>query len=126
MRSLDLLHSPDLLQIVLSGLLQIDICRFDTSSFINVHQVCKFQQACCKLMTSTSLLQLVDNLQHAGKIRNLQQVHGGHKRQLIRPRTNNFLSFVWNITKLLHRIELAIPKNPIVFVFRFCYISAGK
>jgi hypothetical protein len=55
-------------------LLQIDICRFDTSSFINVHQVCKFQQACCKLMTSTSLLQLVDNLQHAGKIRNLQQV----------------------------------------------------
>jgi hypothetical protein len=36
------------------------------------------------------------------------------------------LSLVWNITKLLHRIELAIPKNPIVFVFWFCYISAGK
>jgi hypothetical protein len=35
-----------------------------------------FQQACCKLMTSTSLLQLVDNLQQAGKIRNLQQVCG--------------------------------------------------
>ena len=52
--------------------------------------------------------------------------HGGHKRQLIRPRSNNFWSLVWNITKLLHRIELAIPKNPIVFVFRFCYISAGK
>ena len=50
--------------------------------------------------------------------------HGGHKRQLIRPRTNNFLSLVWNITKLPHRIELAIPKNPIVF--RFCYILAGK
>jgi hypothetical protein len=27
-------------------------------------------------MTSTSLLQLVDNLQQAGKIRNLQQVRG--------------------------------------------------
>jgi hypothetical protein len=27
-------------------------------------------------MTSTSLLQLVDNLQQAGKIRNLQQVCG--------------------------------------------------
>ena len=52
--------------------------------------------------------------------------HGGHKRQQIRPRTNNFLSLVWNITKLSHRIELAIPKNPIVFVFRFCYILAGK
>ena len=52
--------------------------------------------------------------------------HGGHKRQLIRPRTNNFLSLVWNITKLPHMIELAIPKNPIVFVFRFCYILAGK
>ena len=52
--------------------------------------------------------------------------HGWHKRQQIRPRTNNFLSLVWNITKLPHRIELAIPKNPIVFVFRFCYILAGK
>jgi hypothetical protein len=52
--------------------------------------------------------------------------HGGHKRQLIRPRTNNFLSLVWNITKLPHRIELAIPKNPIVFVFRFCYFLARK
>jgi hypothetical protein len=35
-----------------------------------------FYQACCKLMMSTSLLQLVDNLQQAGKIRNLQQVCG--------------------------------------------------
>ena len=52
--------------------------------------------------------------------------HGGHKRQQIRPRTNNFLSLVWNITKHSHRKELAIPKNPIVFVFRFCYILAGK
>ena len=52
--------------------------------------------------------------------------HGWHKRQQIRPRTNNFLSLVWNITKLPHMIELAIPKNPIVFVFRFCYILAGK
>jgi hypothetical protein len=53
-------------------------------------------------------------------------IYGGHKRQQIRPRTNNFLSLVWNITKLPHRIELAIPKNPIVFVFRFCYILAGE
>ena len=52
--------------------------------------------------------------------------HGGHKRQQIRPRSNNFLSLVWNITKHSHWIELAIPKNPIVFVFRFCYILAGK
>jgi hypothetical protein len=53
-------------------------------------------------------------------------VHGGQKRQRIRPQTNNFLSLVWNVTKLPNRIELAIPKNPIVFVFRFCYILAGK
>jgi hypothetical protein len=52
--------------------------------------------------------------------------HGWHKRQQIRPFTNNFLSLAWNITELPHRIELAIPKNTIVFVFRFCYILAGK
>jgi hypothetical protein len=40
--------------------------------------------------------------------------------------TNNFLSLVWNITKLPHRIELDIPKNRMFFVFRFCYILAGK
>ena len=40
--------------------------------------------------------------------------------------TNNFLSLVWNITKLLHRIELDIPKNRMFFVFRYCYILAGK
>jgi hypothetical protein len=53
-------------------------------------------------------------------------IHGWHKRQQIRPCTNNFLLLAWNITKLPHRIELAIPKNTIVFVFRFCYILAGK
>jgi hypothetical protein len=47
---------------------------------------------------------------------NQQFNHGGQKRQQIRPRTNNFLSLVWNITKLPHRIELAIPKNPIVLL----------
>jgi hypothetical protein len=52
--------------------------------------------------------------------------HSGQKRQRIRPHTNNFLSLVWNITKLPHRIELAIPKNPIAFVFQFCYILVGK
>ena len=31
--------------------------------------------------------------------------------------TNNFLSLVWNITKLPHRIELDIPKNLMCFVF---------
>ena len=40
--------------------------------------------------------------------------------------TNNFLSLVWNITKLPHRIELDIPKNRMFFVFRYCYILAGK
>jgi hypothetical protein len=40
--------------------------------------------------------------------------------------TNNFLSLGWNITKLPHRIELDIPKNRMFFVFRFCYILAGK
>jgi hypothetical protein len=34
--------------------------------YINLQQVW-FQKTCCKLMTSTSLLQLVDNLQQAGK-----------------------------------------------------------
>jgi hypothetical protein len=53
-------------------------------------------------------------------------LHGGQKRQLIWPRSNNFLSLVWNVTKLPHRIELASSKNPISFVFRFCYILAGK
>jgi hypothetical protein len=41
--------------------------------------------------------------------------------------TNNFLSLVWNnITKLPHRIELDIPKNRMFFLFRYCYILAGK
>jgi hypothetical protein len=40
--------------------------------------------------------------------------------------TNNFLSLGWNITKLPHRIELDIPKNRMFFVFRICYILAGK
>jgi hypothetical protein len=53
-------------------------------------------------------------------------LHSGQKRQQIRPLSHNFLTLVWNITKLPHRIELAIPKNPIIFVFRFCYILAGK
>ena len=35
--------------------------------------------------------------------------HGGQKRQLIRPRSNNFLLLVWNLTKLPHMIELASP-----------------
>jgi hypothetical protein len=48
------------------------------------------------------------------------------KRQQIGPSIYNFMTLVWNITKLPHRIELAIPKNRIVFVFRFCYIWAGK
>jgi hypothetical protein len=52
--------------------------------------------------------------------------HGGQKRQQIWPRTYNFLSLVWNITKLPLRIELNIPKNRMFFVFRFCYILAGK
>ncbi len=56
----------------------------------------------------------------------MAKVHGGQKRQQIRPLSNNFLSLVWNIMKLPHRIELAIPKNPMFFVFRFCYILAGK
>jgi hypothetical protein len=61
------MRSLDLLQVVLSSLLQIDICGFDASSFINLQQVCKCQLAAslistgCKLMTSTNLLQLVDN-----------------------------------------------------------------
>ena len=33
-------------------------------------------QTCCNLMNSTDLLQLVDNLQQAGKIHNLQQICG--------------------------------------------------
>jgi hypothetical protein len=48
------------------------------------------------------------------------------KRQQIGTSSYNFLASVWNITNLPHRIELTIPKNRIVFLFRFCYILAGK
>jgi hypothetical protein len=37
------MRSSDLLQVVLSGLLQVDICRLDATCFINLHQVCKCQ-----------------------------------------------------------------------------------
>ena len=52
--------------------------------------------------------------------------HGGRKRQQIRQGSINFLSLVRNITKLSDRIELVIPKNRMFFVFRYCYILAGK
>jgi hypothetical protein len=44
------------LQVVLSGLLQIDICRLDATCFINLHQVCKCQLAAC--LISIGLLQV--------------------------------------------------------------------
>jgi hypothetical protein len=53
------MRSSDLLQVVLSSLLQHDICRLDATCFINLHQVCE-----CKLaasLISTGLLQ-VDNV----------------------------------------------------------------
>ena len=53
-------------------------------------------------------------------------LHGRHKTQQIWQRTNNFFWLVLNITKLPPAIEFAIPKNPMFFVFRFCYIMAGK
>jgi hypothetical protein len=53
-------------------------------------------------------------------------IHGGKIRQQIGPSSYNFLTLDWNITKLPHRIELNVPKNRIVFVFRLCYILAGK
>jgi hypothetical protein len=52
------MRSSDLLQVVLSGLLQIDICRLDASCFINLHQVCKCQLAAS--LISTGLLQVDD------------------------------------------------------------------
>ena len=42
-----------------------------------------FSQTCCNLMNSTDLLQLVDNLQQAGKIHNLQQVGKIHNLQQV-------------------------------------------
>jgi hypothetical protein len=54
------------------------------------------------------------------------KIHGGRKRQQIRPGSINFLSLVRGITKLSDRIELVIPKNRMFFVFRYCYILAGK
>jgi hypothetical protein len=94
----------DLLQVVLSDLSRLVIHKLVVVFVLanclnNLQQACKLylvtslifstcinidafirlassQQACCKLMTSTSLLQLVDNLQQAGKIRDLQQVCG--------------------------------------------------
>ena len=53
-------------------------------------------------------------------------IHGGRKRHEIRQGSTNFLSLVRNITKLPHRMELDIPKNRMFFVFRYCYILAGK
>jgi hypothetical protein len=53
------MRSSDLLQVVLSGLLQIDICRLDATCFINLHQVCKCQLAAS--LISTGLL-LVDDI----------------------------------------------------------------
>jgi hypothetical protein len=52
--------------------------------------------------------------------------HGGRRRHEIRQGSNNFLSLVQNITKLPHRMEFDIPENPMFFVFRYCYIFAGK
>ena len=52
--------------------------------------------------------------------------HGGRKRHEIRQGSNNFLSLVRNITKLPHRMEFDIPENPMFFVFRYCYILAGR
>jgi hypothetical protein len=52
--------------------------------------------------------------------------HGGRRRHEIRQGSNNFLSLVRNITKLSHRMEFDIPENPMFFVFRYCYILAGK
>jgi hypothetical protein len=52
--------------------------------------------------------------------------HGGRRRHEIRQWLNNFLSLVRNITKLPHRMEFDIPENPMFFVFRYCYILAGK
>ena len=52
--------------------------------------------------------------------------HGGRRRHEIRQGLNNFLSLVRNITKLPHRVEFDIPENPMFFVFRYCYILAGK
>ena len=79
---------------------------------------------CCRYATDICHITVTDICNERCMFINI--IHGGHKIQQIRPHTNNFLSLVWNITKLPHRIELAIPKNPIVFVFRFCYILAGK
>jgi hypothetical protein len=52
--------------------------------------------------------------------------HGGRRRHEIRQGSNNFLSLFRNITKLPHRMEFDIPENPMFFVFRYCYILAGK
>jgi hypothetical protein len=62
----------DLMQLVSSTCIKFANANLQQAWF----QQAWFQQACCKLMTSTSLLQLVNNLQQAGKIRNLQQVCG--------------------------------------------------
>ena len=55
---------------------------------------------------------------HAGQTRRkLGHEHGP---------TNNFLSLVWNITKLPHWIELDIPKNRMFFVFSILLHFGGK
>jgi hypothetical protein len=52
------MRSSDLLQVVLSGLLEIDMCRLDASRFVNLHQVSKYQLAAS--LISTDLLQVDD------------------------------------------------------------------
>ena len=57
--------------------MQIDNSRFfihklDASCFNNLKKVCKYQVETSLIFIN--LLQLVDNLQQAGKIHNLQQV----------------------------------------------------
>jgi hypothetical protein len=42
------MRSSDLLQVVPSGLLQVDVCRLDATCFINLHQVCMQMSTCGK------------------------------------------------------------------------------
>ena len=98
------------------------LCPFPTNSY-TISDTFMFVKELCELQINTNNV-VMASFDVKSLFTNIpldETIHGGQKRQQIRPCTNNFLSLVWNITKLPHKIELDIPKNRIVFVFRYCF-----
>ena len=69
------LAQVDCQNLLFTGLLQVVPTHCNKSANDKLQQAW-FYHTCCNLMKLTSLLKLVDKLQQAGKIDNLQQVSG--------------------------------------------------